>query len=1092
MDNGSLKAFSMWAREKLTKSVKDKLKLLNIEDPCMADDIACTWFIRVIALRYMEVNKYLPRELSFAEIKETPDIILRQCEELKDIIPYIFKDENEYVQKCIPVDLLVDESILEKLANDIEESAFINNVEIIGWLYQYYMAEEKDSVFDGLKKNIKISKSNIPAATQIFTPRWIVQYMAQNSLGRFYLENLSMSDNKHRVSDELKHKWIYYIEEAKKEIDINSNQFKKLLPEEVRVLEPCMGAGHILTYLFDLFYDIYLSEGYKENEISRLILENNLYGLDIDERAKKLASFALIMKGREYDNNFLESISEKPLNLNLYSISESNNISRDEYDYLISKSLNTEFINDLNYILSVFEDGKEYGSMIKVKEIDFEKLENGLKIICESNEECKEIINEKIYPLISQCKVMSAKYHICITNPPFMGLRGVNDNLASYLSSNYPLSKHDTCTVFMEVCEEFLMDNGIYSIINQHSWMFLSSFIEFRKKLLAEGSFINMLHLGVGAFEENVGTIVQNVAFTRRKGKEASYTTRIIDCTENAETSIKRNLVKIIGEGNYKNPKLFEIDLNKLSIIPRHPFAYWVSDNILNIFRKSIPFEAIAKPRQGLATSDNKRFLRYWYEVDSDHICFNARNKEEALKSNKKWFPYNKGGEYRKWFGNNLFLINWENDGKEVKDYAASLYKSYSRTIKNEDFYFKSGLTYTFISQDMGVRHSQSGFIFDVAGSSIFMNDIKKEKVILAFMCSKLSKLFIDIMNPTYNIQVGDLKNIPINEEIFKSENMNRIDYLVDENIKLSMDEWNSYETSWDFKTHPFILSKEKQPCYTIEDSFNIWKNTSTHRFYKIKENEEEINEILIKIYGLKSELSSEIEEKNITVRKADKAIDVKSFISYAIGCIFERYSIDSKGFICKNNVIPVTEDICFEDDIISRFIDFVRTTYGENTLEDNLKFIANSIGIRSRESSRETIRRYIFKEFYKDHLKTYNNKPIYWLFSSGKNGGFKALCYYHKFSKETLDEVKILLDKTISYHQEKYDKVTKLIRNDTLSVKDITSLQKDLKAIENKIIECNEYNLVLGKFVSEKVNLNLDDGVDFNYKLLSELLNKR
>lgn len=478
--------------------------------------------------------------------------------------------------------------------------------------------------------------------------------------------------------------------------------------------------------------------------------------------------------------------------------------------------------------------------------------------------------------------------------------------------------------------------------------------------------------------------------------------------------------------------------------------------------------------------------------MDSDHICFNARNKEEALKSNKKWFPYNKGGEYRKWFGNNLFLINWENDGKEVKDYAASLYKSYSRTIKNEDFYFKSGLTYTFISQDMGVRYSQIGFIFDVAGSSIFMNDIKKEKVILAFMCSKLSKLFIDIMNPTYNIQVGDLKNIPINEEIFKSENMNRIDYLVDENIKLSMDEWNSYETSWDFKTHPFILSKEKQLCYTIEDSFNTWKNTSTHRFYKIKENEEEINEILIKIYGLKSELSSEIEEKNITVRKADKAIDVKSFISYAIGCIFERYSIDSKGFICKNNVIPVTEDICFEDDIVSRFIDFVRTTYGENTLEDNLNFIANSIGIRSRESSRETIRRYIFKEFYKDHLKTYNNKPIYWLFSSGKNGGFKALCYYHKFSKETLDEVKILLDRTISYHQEKYDKVTKLIRNDTLSVKDITSLQKDLKAIENKIIECNEYNLVLGKFVSEKVNLNLDDGVDFNYKLLSELLNKR
>lgn len=1206
MDKNKVKAFAIWARNNLIEKVKDRAYKIGIEDNRIKDieevqggfrvvggreefnilpahrqalineiktksfdevveDVAYTWFNRFIALRYMEVNEYLPIGIRIisSEIpgKREPDIIsrvgevirelkldadlvynlldsgknadreklykyilIRQCNELGEIIPSLFEKIEDYTELLFPDNLLEEGSVLRRMCSDIDEKDWKQEVEIIGWMYQYYISEKKDKVFDDLKRNIKITKENIPAATQLFTPKWIVKYLVENSLGTIWLQG---------HADEILEKELkYYLQSGNQDLEVGEAlekiklSRKTLNPEEIKILDPCMGSGHILLYTFDVLYKIYKSASYPEREIPRKILENNIFGLDIDLRATQIGAFALVMKARSYNRRFFRELEKKPLKLNIEAIGESNGITYEMIEYFSQE--NNELKEDLSYLVNSFRDGREYGSILRIEEINFQALEERLKEVYEENNftfsDYKQIILNKLPKLISQGKIMSNKYEVCITNPPYMGLRGANDTLAKYLSDKYPLSKHDLFSVYMEVCKNYLKKDGIYAMVNQHSWMFLSSFLELRTKLLEESTFISMIHLGSKVFEDNVGTIVQNVAFINQNSEIPKYRTRIIDVTKENSAIEKEIKIMSICNGTNKH-RTYDIWLKKLMTIPTKPFAYWINDNILNIFNDLDKFESIAKPRQGMATSDNKRFLREWYEVDVNKINFMATNSEEALESKKKWFPYNKGGEFRKWFGNNRFIINWENNGAEVKEYASKLYKSYSRTIKNEEFYFKSGLTYTFISEDMGVRYSPRGFIFDVAGSSIFFNDKSIEKTILALLCSKVANMFLDIMNPTYNIQVGDLKNIPINKDIFKEEIKSIIDNIVEENIAISENEWNNYEISWNFKTHPLLawIEESKFNERTMEAIFNLWEKDNIRIIEKLKSNEEKLNKIFIDIYGLGEELNPEVSYKDITLRRADLESDIKSFISFAVGCIMGRYSPDVEGLVYGggdfedkwdfvnnkvrkverdgmgkvtinrwaesrfmpklDNIIPITEEAYFSEDIVTKFIQFVELIYGYDTLEENLNFIACNLGKKDGETSRQSIRRYFFKEFYKDHIKMYSKKPIYWLFDSGKNEGFKALIYAHRYDSSTVAKLRTEYVHTMQRkYEDELGRLELVKSSQEYNTRERAVARKKSDKLKRQIEELIEYDEIVGYIANEKININLDEGIKKNY----------
>lgn len=1194
MDKSKIRFFATWARKALIEGVKYRAYSLGIEKDYIRnieevqggfrvegrpeifkespkhrnelikeiekkgfdnviDEVAYTWFNRLIALRYMEVNDYLPSGIrvlsSELKGKADPDIISRvgevveelnldaeyiyalvdignnsareqlyryllvkQCNELGNIIPWLFEKIEDYTELLLPNNLLDESYVIRRLCFDIDEESWKDEVEIIGWMYQYYISEEKDRVFEGLKKNVKITKENIPAATQLFTPKWIVKYLVENSIGSLWIQGHGNSN----LGKELE----YYVGQGNQNWKAQEVIYKikvkrsELTPEGIKVLDPCMGSGHILVYAFEVLYKIYVSAGYSEREIPRKILENNIFGLDIDGRSVQLGAFALIMKARQYNRRFLRDIERTPLNLNVASVEESNGISMEAIEYFAGH--NDALRGDLNYLASKFQDAKEYGSILEVKDINFYGLEKRLKELNQNNSiiftEYLDALNDKLPKMIKQGRIMSKKYEVVITNPPYMGLRGANETLARYLADKFPVSKHDMFSVFMEVCNRYLMEDGIYAMINQHSWMFLSSFLELRNRLLNESCFINMIHLGSKAFEENVGTIVQNVAFVNQKSVIPEYVTRIVDVTKECSTLEKAEKVKEVSSGA-ENGALYETDLKKLLAIPSRSFAYWVNENILNIFVSMDRFEAMAKPRQGMATSDNKRFLRDWYEVDINKVNFCAKDSEEASQSKKKWFPYNKGGEFRKWFGNNRYLINWENNGAEVKDYAAKLYKSYSRTIKNEEFYFKSGLTYTFISEDMGVRYSPEGFIFDVAGSSIFFYDKGIEKLMLAFLCSKVSNMFMDIMNPTFNIQVGDLKNIPLSPNIFDDKVIEKVDLLVDENIKISEDEWDSYETSWNFKTHPFLRGINKGNNILLKNQFESWSKEREKAIEIVKANEEKLNEIFINIYGLTKELEPQVNEKDVTLRKADLKDDIKAFISYAVGCIFGRYSAHKNGIVfaggdinsrwdfdnCRinvdgtwekasfmpkeDNILIITEGEYLEGDVVSSFIDFVGSIFGKEYLEENLSFIAGALTMKDNETSREAIRRYFIKDFYKDHLKIYAKKPIYWLIDSGKNDGIKGLIYVHRYDEATIARFRIeYLLELEKYYEREINRLSVISNSDNYTSKERAEAKKQRDKLKKQLNELEEFDTVVAYFADEHVPLNLDEGIKVNY----------
>ena len=1066
----------------------------------VVEDVACIWFNRFTCLWYMEVNGYLPEgatglselEKACRVSEQHRQLIIRQCKRLSGMLPYVFEDRLGFERLLLPDEPFGEDSVIRDMVESTSREKFLGNVQVIGWLYQYFMSPEKDRVYAALRDNKKIKKEDIPAATQLFTPGWIVKYMVENSLGRLWLDS--------HPDDRLKSGWHYFLEEARQKpegtcrIETAAERRKKLSPEEIKVLDPAMGSGHILVYAFDVLYGIYLSAGYEKGRIPGLILKNNLYGLDIDEKAADLACFALMMKARSKDSGLLD----KNIRPNLYSIREGGALSVEDAVSIAEFGQNCRAgeacRRDLTLLLEVFRDAGEFGSVIKLPDIDLGRLMKwweGIGVSIGGDAEASTAYG-RIKGLIKQAIVMQGKYHVVVTNPPYMGIRGMNANLAGYLNIHYRTSKHDLFTVFMDLARRMTVPGGYMALINQHSWMFLSSYQKFREEFVRECRICSMLHLGSGVFGENVGTIVQSTAFAARNMPCGGYRSVFVDLQGRSSSSMKEQALLDIKAG--RRGIVHTLCISDLEDIPGKPVAYWAKESIIRAFARNKKLGELAKPRQGMATSDNDRFVRYWYEVPVQSIGFGCSSADEALKSGCRWFPYNKGGSYRKWYGNNGLVVNWHNDGREIKELAASLYGSYTRTIKNIRYYFKEAITYTFISNKMGVRYSPRGFIFDVAGSSVFAEG-DQLYIILAFLCSKLTGVFLEILNPTFNIQVGDIKNLPV-AEVKDDYLRERIVRLCRESIAISRIEWDARETSWDFKKHPLL--QYNKGAHTIEKAYLNWRSRTETLFSRLKSNEEELNRIFIDLYRLQDILTPEVEDRDITIEKADRVSAVKSLVSYAVGCMFGRYSPGRNGIVNAggafeqgksmervvkmDNIIPVMGPEFFKDNMLSRFEGFIGDVFGPGTLEENLEYTAGALGKRQGETAREAIGRYFDREFYKDHLNMYKRRPVYWMFSSGREGGFKALVYIHRYCPSVLGVLRReYLQRAVDAYRDEIVRV-EAAASGKAGTAGAKTLWKRMEVLARRLDECVVYDRALSRADSEGIIINPDDGVAANY----------
>lgn len=1080
------------------------------------EETAYTWFNRFIALRFMEVNEYLPtkvRVLSSSNPASTePDMIKEalsldldidkeyvyelkltnktdelfkylikvHCNDLNRYMPFMFETIEDYTEILFPEGLLGTDSFVRDMTNtEVIPEEDWEKVEIIGWLYQYYIAEEKEEIFDNLKKNIKVTKEKLPAATQIFTPNWIVRYMVENSLGRIWLESYPDSS--------LKSNWKYYLDEAGQEKEVvrqlENIRYKNANPENITLLDPCCGSGHILVYAFDIFYEMYLEKGYIPSEIPKLVLEKNLYGIDIDDRAVQLASFAVLMKAREKSRR----VFSQNIKLNISSIQDSNWLT-DEIITTIGRE-NDEVINDLKIIKETFVDAKEFGSLLQIEKLNYQFLDKCFDKYKNEDTDLLDWVNKeriimKLPQLIQQSKILSRNYDVVCTNPPYLGRRSMNTNLRNYLDKHYNMTKSDLFAAFMERIFNFVKVNGFSSVVTMQSWMFLSSYEKFRRSVINNKTIYSLLHMDnmvMGIAFGTSATIFRNLKVNNYRG---TY------------TEVK------YSDLNSKNvPNAFPIKNNNLNIttvekfnkVPGSPIAYWVKENIINnIFNNGLFLKEFAYSFQGIITGNNDKYLRYWFEPEFQKIAINYTEIENVVGDGKNWVPYNKGGEFRKWYGNNEYVLYWEDDGEHL---------TRPRT-NNKDFYLKKGITWSFLtSSEFSARYFEEGFLWDVAGSSIFSIDEQYSlEEILAFMNSKVSKYILKMYNPTLNFQVENIVSLPYIQSNKHKESIRRI---VKKIISIAKSDWDYNEYSWGYKKSPILMFKSKN----INDSFQQWKQFADNQFLQLKEYEEELNQMFIEIYGLQDELTSDLSDKDITLHKADLESNIKSFISYAVGCAFGRYSLDEEGLIYaggefdpnryqtfpadQDNILPILPDAYFEDDIVSRFIKFVEVTYGKETLEENLDYIADVLRRKKNETSRETIRRYFLNDFYKDHVQTYKKRPIYWLFTSGKEKAFNCLIYMHRYDKTTLSRIRTdyLHEVQTRYEARKQDLIN-IIEGDSTS-KEIRDAKKELKSIEKKIDELIAYDEKLHHMADQQIEIDLDDGVKVNYEKFKGLVAK-
>lgn len=1113
-DYAEVKGERISQRNSLVSAIRAKAEELDnykVAFEYIVEEVAYTWFNRMIAIRFMEVNGYLPiRVLSSESGKHEPDIVttpfdagleftgeesgriyelrdnnrleelfrmlfIRECNHLHDILPELFEATNDYSELLLSLSYTDKDGVVFHLVNDISEDDFNiekeGQVEIIGWMYQYYNTEPKDKVFAALKKNVKITKENIPAATQLFTPHWIVRYMVENSLGRLWIEG--------HPDDDLRQCWEYYLDEAEQEPQVQAQLeeiragYREISPEDIRIIDPCMGSGHILVYAFDVLMQIYLAQGYSERDAAQLIVEKNLWGLDIDRRAYQLAYFAVMMKARQYNRRILIS-GIKP---NLFVIDDNRALTPEIIEYIADGD--SKIAADLRSISNDLTNAREYGSIINVQPVDFSGLIERIGVIAQSDElnliamENKRIVCEKILPLVKQAQTLSQKYDVVCTNPPYMGGSGMNSVLSEYVKRCYSEAKSDLFAAIIIKCLEFTKQNGYSSLVTMQSWMFLSSFEEMRTKLLTLNTLTTLMHMENMVMGIAFGTAVSVFRKGAVKGYKGTYNQIKLADIENA----KPKSFPVAGN------RFAQVSSDNFSKIPGMPVAYWVSVNTINAFDKP-KLESGVNAVKGLDTCDNDTFVRFWNEVDIHNINFSARSSEDTFEA--KWYPYCKGGGYSKWYGFMDKVVDWKDDGNILRNLRDSNGKIKSRP-QNIRYYFKEGLTWsTITSYKLSLRY-MNHCIFGGGGSAMFMSSNLYYN--LCFVNSKVTEYFLSFMNPTLNFLVGDILGLPIIIDESKKE---VVESLARNNINISKIDWDSFEPSWDFKTHPLL-----KPVPLISEAFAQWSDECEKRFTRLKSNEEELNRIFIDIYGLQDELTPEVEEKDVTVRRADLTRDIKSLVSYAVGCMFGRYSLDVEGLAYAggewdgskyktfipdpDNCIPVTDEEYFRDDIVVRFVDFIRTVYGADTLEENLTFIADALGTRGN-TSRERIRNYFLNDFIKDHIKMYQKRPIYWMFDSGKQNGFKALVYMHRWNADTTGNVRV---EYLHMLQRIYENEIRQSQDvaETGSGREVSAAQKRIEKLTKQLKETHDFDEKIAHLALSRIDIDLDDGVKVNYE---------
>ncbi|MDO5144344.1 MAG: BREX-1 system adenine-specific DNA-methyltransferase PglX [bacterium] len=1206
MDKNAIKKFAVWARRELIARVSQKAEQYGITEEHHGDayaerigeqlltrteqnqrknlitrieqegykqvmeEVAYTWFNRFIALRFMEVNGYLPTRIrvftdeenafkpqilaevihmemdgldmekvyAFKEKNQTEELfkylIITQCNALSSILPGMFQTISDYTELLFPDNLLREGSVIQQMIELIPEEDWQDQVQIIGWLYQYYNTEPKDQVFANLKNSIKISKYDIPAVTQLFTPDWIVRYMVENSLGRLWMEG--------HPDEALQSTWKYYLPEAEQEPQVQAQlaeirkEYANIKPEDIRCIDPCMGSGHILCYLFDVLVQIYKSYGYSTREAVQSIVENNLYGLDIDDRAAQLAYFAVMMKARQYDRRFFT----RGIQPHVMAIQESNTL--EAFDHLQRQlSLDTMCLETANQLIRTFRDAKEYGSILDVEISGLDTAERLMEQIRAINGDFELMAwiaeAEELLPVLAkQADIIQQKYDVVVTNPPYRKVSDCSEKLIAYVRRLYPDSKADLSTVFMEKCHALTNGKGLYAMINIPVWMTQSSFEVLRQTMLAQDTFVNMLHLGRGVFGSDFGT----TAFVVRRGLMNQYAAtyrRLFDGLTEVD------LLSVKEKWFFEGKGIYTARQNMFDHIEGQPIAYWVTQGQLAAF-DSPALSTYAEPRQGFATGANDLFLRLWHEVNITNAAFNCATRAEASASGKKWFPCNKGGAFRRWYGNNERFVNWQADGREMTEFSGSV-------IRNPSYYFREGMTWsTATMSKLSMRYSPKGFLFESKGSVCFPHEEKNVWYLLAYLNTKIVEKMLLVLAPTVDYHEGPLGRIPV---IISDKYFDEVSSLSRACVERTKNEWDSFETSWDFSRHPLIRNKQAlwdctavactlasvgvklaDSMSPLEICYHLWEAGCYDSFEQLKSCEEELNRIFIDIYGLQDELSPEVDDKDITVRKADLGRDIRSLISYAVGCMFGRYSLDIPGLILagqafksrfahnpmgvaygdpcqlegdfisriendddyvrctfapdRDGILPISDDEYFADDIVGKFVKFIEVVYGEESLEANLKFIADALS--GKGSPREVIRSYFLNDFYADHLKIYQKRPIYWLFDSGKKNGFKCLIYMHRYAPDTIARIRT---DYVHEQQSRYRTAIHDLENRIASAStgERVKLTKMLTKLRDQAEEARVYEEKIHHYADQMIAIDLDDGVKVNYAKFQDVLAK-
>lgn len=1161
MDRTAIRNFAIFARNKLIEDIKEratyfgvtengisqfyghlteeekvarhhfieKISRSNEEDYVTSfndaiEDIAYIWFTRIVALRYMDANSLLPfnNQLFLSKDEKEPKIISTLGDNVLDFTPedemnigkykaeknnkalyiLLFVKVNEYLGRNMTVfqnDLDDYVKLLLNLDYDsngviaelskINIDNFTQGVEIMGWFHQYYNTDVFNKLYDGDMSKKKISSKYLPVATQLYTPDWVVKYMVENTLGRVWVDHL-IGNGETEKAENFINKWQYYIkdtDEDNPELKKIREKRKDLKPTDIKFIDPCMGSGHILVYAFELLVDIYCNEGYSQSDSALLIVENNLYGLDIDDRASSLSYFALMMKASYYNKNLVLG----KYKVNLCSVQESNNIENVDEVALFFSNGNERLLEEFTYLITVFYDGKEYGSILNLRKVDFKSLYNRIEELRnyspttkEENNYLKEIFS-KLLPLINQANIMSHHYDVVVTNPPYLSNSRMNKKLAMYVNREYNIAKNDLAVVFIQKAVGVLSkEDALIAMITTVSWMYLKSFEKFRKYLLHSFQLNSIVDFGTELFEGKIGHLPV-VTWVNRKHLPFQKLCGV-RLSEYNYSKRKEKHNQFFNKENYHYTDQYDF-----AKIPGEPVAYWLGDSFMKAFEQGRTLGELTVCRNGMKTGDNERFLRLWWEVNLSKANFTAENVNAAYESGATYFPYNKGGEYRKWYGNNDYLINWYKNGETVMG-KAKLDGRHTQDY-NQELKFMPLATWSLITVKPAFRYKQNA-LSDIAGMSFYTSQ-DKLLYYLGFCNSVIATEMIKLLAPTMNCQVGDIARLPILHSLSKEQEVND---LVTENINLAKEDFDSFENSWDFTAHPFI--KYKTSTGKLLDAYLQWEKVANSRFNKVKENEEKLNEIFLDIYNVKDGFKSEVEEKDVTIYKAEKVRDVKSFLSYVVGCVLGRYNLDDLGSVytgevwdidkyktftpVTDNCIVITDNEDYDEDIVYYLKKFLVTVFGENSLEENLAFISSSLNEKGKTPT-EKIRKYFFNTFYKEHLSNYTvgvsgKRPIYWMLNSGKKKGFKALIYMHRWYYGTLSGVRShQLYDMINYYKNAIENLdSNFVDEDDPSYK---VMMKYRDTLLSRYDEVQTFEKKLSKL--EGVDIDTDDGIKFNHK---------